>query len=484
MTDRRLAAVPSALLALALLFTGPVGAADEKALTPNAHFMSGKLYLSQKVFDKAEREFAQAVAGDTTNAEYRTYWATALCEVAALELASASSISDADQRRVAIQGINASLAEASHQFDLAAAMDPKKQAAAADDNRQHYWVDIYKQGLALIEAKRFEDAVEVFGLTNTLNPKDPSGVFQVAYANRQMGNTGEAVATAKRAKEMAQVRLSELGDCSQFKSSDRKKDCRKTVDNMNVIINNVDRFTRSNNVKLAEEELAKAEHATDPASRRAAYASAIGFYEEALQQDPTLNGVRFDLANTHFATAESFAAEDNKASATTSYIEAAGIFTQLADMDSIDAETKNLALYNGASALYSAEKYDEAYPLFKRYIDVSPREVAAWRLAGSCVVDKDRTQAIGYLAMGNALSDKAVTTPVEESVGTVKNLYASSAAAKALAELGNPEEVKTFTDEKNGGQVVTTWIWWTKGQARHYLNGDELGKVSFNAAAP
>jgi hypothetical protein len=68
-------------------------------------------------------------------------------------------------------------------------------------------------------------------------------------------------------------------------------------------------------------------------------------------------------------------------------------------------------------------------------------------------------------------------------VGTVKNLYSASAAAKALTELGNPEEVRTFTDEKNGGQVVTTWIWWSKGQARHYLNGDELGKVSFRAAA-
>ncbi|HEX7879151.1 MAG TPA: hypothetical protein VF720_07055, partial [Candidatus Eisenbacteria bacterium] len=271
-------------------------------------------------------------------------------------------------------------------------------------------------------------------------------------------------------------------DCSQFKSSKGTKDCKTRVENMNKIIRNVDSFTRSNNVKLAEDELAKAEKAADPAAKRAAYASAIGFFEAALQQDPKLNGVRFDLANTHFATAESFAAENNKSEANTSYIKAAEIFTTLADNDSVEAETKNLALYNGASALYSAEEFAKASPLFRRYIDVAPREVAPWRLAGSCIIE-NRAEAIGYLSMGNALSDKAVTTPVDESVGTVRNLYAASAAAKALAELGNPEEVRTFTDEKNGGQVVTTWIWWSKGQARHYLNGDELGKVSFRAAA-
>ncbi|HEX7880085.1 MAG TPA: hypothetical protein VF720_11785, partial [Candidatus Eisenbacteria bacterium] len=214
MTQRRLAAVRSALLALGLLASGLANAQEDKALTPNAHFMSGKLYLSQKVFDKAEHEFAAAVEGDTANAEYRTYWATSLCEVAVMNLGSASSISDAAERRTALKAISDQLAEASRQFDRAGAMDPRKQASAAEDNRQHYWVDIYKQGLALIEAKRYEDAIDVFGLTNTLDPKDPSGVFQVAYANRQLGNTGEAVATAKRAKEMAQARLGELGDCS------------------------------------------------------------------------------------------------------------------------------------------------------------------------------------------------------------------------------------------------------------------------------
>jgi hypothetical protein len=63
---------------------------------------------------------------------------------------------------------------------------------------------------------------------------------------------------------MAQVRLSELGDCSQFKSSKGTKDCKTKVDNMNKIIRNVDSFTRSNNVKLGEDELAKAEAGDRP----------------------------------------------------------------------------------------------------------------------------------------------------------------------------------------------------------------------------
>lgn len=487
MSIRRLAVgLRLAVLCLGLLVGESARSADpDPSLTPNAHFMSGKLYMNQKVFDKAEREFAAAVEGDTTNAEYRTFWATSLSQVATIQLDATASITDPEARRAAIRAVAPMLAEASRQFDLAAGMDPKKQAAAADDNRQHYWVDIYKQGLALAELKQYEDAREVFLLTTVIDPKDPSGVFQVAYANRQMGNTVEAVAEAKKAKEMAQIRIAELGDCSQFKSADRKKQCRIKIENMNKIIGNVDSFTRSNNVKLAEEALKRSDHAADPAGKRAAYAEAIGYFEAALDQDPSLNGVRFDLANTHFITAESFQEEKNKAAATESFVKAAVIFQMLADADSVDAETKSLALYNGASALYSAEDFVKAGPLFERYIDLAPREVPAWRLAGICHLEQGRRpEAVSYLSMGSALSEQALVTPVEESVGTIRNLHAGSPAAKALADLGNPEEVKTFVDKDNGNRVVTTWIWWSKGIARHYLNGDEAGHVAFQANTP
>jgi hypothetical protein len=128
-----MAAVRSTLLVLGLLAAGFARAEDDKALTPNAHFMSGKLYLSQKVFDKAEHEFASAVEGDTTNAEYRTYWATALSEVAGHGSRKAPRRSATPRSAgPALKVINDRLAEASLQFDRAGAMDPKKQAAAAE----------------------------------------------------------------------------------------------------------------------------------------------------------------------------------------------------------------------------------------------------------------------------------------------------------------------------------------------------------------
>lgn len=488
MTMRRLAAGSSlfAAISLGLLMAGLAQGADEKAgLTPNARFMSGKLYWNQKVYDKAEREFAAAVAGDTANAEYRTFWGTALSQVATGKLEATASISDPEARRAAIQAVAPMLAEASHQFDLASAMDPKKQAAAAADNRQHYWVDIYKQGLALAELKQYEDALGVFKLTNVIDPQDPSGLFQVAYAHGQMGNTVEAVAEARQAKEMAQIRIAELGDCSQFKSTKAKQGCRTKIDNMNKIIKNVDSFTRSNNVKLADVALTRSRSTTDPIELRAVYAEAIGYFENALEQDPSLNGVRFDLANTHFMTAESFEAGKDKDSAKLSYLKAAEIFGFLADADSVDAETKSLSIYNGASALYSAGEFVKAGPMFQRYIDLAPREVPAWQLSGICYLEQGkRLDAVSHLAMGSALGDKAVATSVEESIGTTRNLYGGSAAAKSLVELGDPEDVRSFTDKDNGGRIVTTWIWWSKGQARHYLNGEEVGRVSFQATTP
>lgn len=472
------------LVGLTVLLALPAFAQEEKALTPNAHFMSGKLYFNQKVFDKAEREFANAVKGDSTSAEYRAFWATAVSEVAMSRLESTSGIADQAARLEAIRAIEPLLDTAAEQFERAMEIDPKKQGDFASENRQHYWVKMYKQADVLLKDKRYEEALEVFKLTTVLDPSDPAGFFQVAYTQSQIGDVRNAVLLAKESREMATLRLEELGDCSQFKSAARKKDCRDRRTRMETIIRNVDSFTRSKNAALGDEAFERSRSVEEPAARRAVLDEAVTFYGAALEQDPSLEGVRFNLGNAHFEKARSFEKAGDAAAAVPEFQKAAEVFLVLADNDSAKADNRRDALYNAASARLAAKDYAAAGPLFKRYIDLAPREVPAWGQAGYCHIELgQRLEGVAYITMSNALGDKALETPIGESVGTVRNLYGSSAAATALTELGEPEQVRTYTDPGDNERIVTTWIWWSKGQARHFLKGEEVGRVSFQPPA-
>jgi tetratricopeptide (TPR) repeat protein len=472
------------LVGLSLLVAVSVSAQEEKTLTPNAHFMSGKLYFNQKVFEKAEREFANAVKGDSTSAEYRAFWATAISEVALARLEATTEIADQAARLEAIRSIEPLLRTASEQFERAMEIDPKKQGDFASENRQHYWVDMYKQADVLLKDKRFEEALEVFKLTTVLDPSDPAGFFQVAYTQSQIGDVRMSVLLAKESRDMASARLEELGDCSQFKSASRKKECRDRRNRMETIIRNVDSFTRSKNAALGDEAFERSTTIDEPAARRAVLDEAITFYGAALEQDPSLEGVRFNLGNTHFEKARSFEKAGDATAAGPEFQKAAEVFLVLADNDSAKVENRRDALYNAASARFAAKDFAGAGPLFKRYIDLVPKEVPAWGQAGVCHLEQgQRLEGVAYITMANALDDKAIETPVGVSVGTVKNLYGGSAAATALADLGEPEQVRTYTDPSDTERVVTTWIWWSKGQARHFLKGDEVGRVEFQPPA-
>jgi tetratricopeptide (TPR) repeat protein len=483
MTIRSLRFLPAVVLAVSCVCVGRASADDEKELTPNAHYMSGKLYMSQKVYDKAEREFRAAVEGDSTHAEYHAMWANSLSELAKMKLASTASVSDRDAKLEAVRAVGPLYQNAQVEFAKAIAMDPKG-ADEFEKNRLHYWVELYQLADARFKAPDYEDALELYKLTTILDPKEPTGVFWVGFTLAKLEKTMEGVQTALQARAMAEERIAELGDCSQFKSQKKKGECAKRIQNMKTIQNNVDNFTKSKNYELGKDQMNRAVTEQDVAKKRERFLAAIDYFEKALTQDPTLLGVRFDKADAQFKLGQTFE-ESDTTTAHKHYRSAATTFLEIAADDSTEADARKDARYNAIMALYQSSDWAGLLPLLKVYIDVDPHDADIWRRIAKTMAELDRnSEAFSSLMTANALGEQGEPVDKNQSMNTVKNLYGQSAAAKALQELGEPEEVRSFQETSENGREITTWIWWTKGQIRHYVDGTQVGTVSFAPEVP
>lgn len=458
----------------------PPAPAQEAGLTPHAHFMSGKLYFTQKVYDKAEREFQLAVQGDSTQAEYRVLWANAMCEVARQTLADATGQRDPAARAKAIQQLATVYQTAADQYSKAAATDPKKQGEASADNRLHYWVDLHNQAVELFKLKKFETALEINKLMTYLDPREPRGFFGMARTMDQLGETKVGVILADQAKGLADERIAELGDCGQFVSKKRQKDCKDQIKNYEKFKLDVDNFTRAKYVALGQEALRLSQDEPNIDNKRKYLEETIMFFKKGLEQDPSLIGTRFDLGNTYYALAQTWdeSGARDTSSAFPSYREAARIFLQLVGNDSTPADIINDARFNAGQALYSAANWSAAVPVLRGYIAVFPKEPATYNLVAQCLAELKRpAEAAAYTRMVGALL-KGDQVPVNESITTARNLYGDSDMTKSLAEMGNPEEVRSV-QERGTDETVITWIWWARTEARHYIKGVQVGVVKF-----
>jgi tetratricopeptide (TPR) repeat protein len=449
---------------------------EEKELTPNAHYMSAKLYLSQKVFDKAEAEGRAAVKGDSTKADYHAVWAQALSELARLRLDETVNAPDKPARLQSIREIAPLYATARDEFEKAMGLDPK-QADENSDNRLHYWVELYRQATARFEQEDYEEAIELFKLTTVLDPQEPAGVFWVGFTMDRLGQTLDGVKMAATARAMADVRIAELGDCSQFKSKAKQRACTKKIETMQTIRTNVDNFTKSKNVAIGRASLDAATAEQDATKKRELLTSALNYLKLAREQDPSLVSVLFDEGDAYFKLAQTY---EDTASANPRYRQASAMFLTLAANDSSDADSRKDALYNAIMALYASSDWPLVLPHLRKYIDMDPHDSDIWkRIAVAQSELKNTPEAVSSVIMSNALGSTGEDVKVEESVNTARNLYSGTGMGQVLSELGPPEQVRSYQDPTDPNRILFTWIWWKKGQARHFENGQLVGSVSF-----
>jgi len=151
-----------------------IGAFAVTGCAQNPHLSGGRLYRSQKVYDKAQRELELAVQQEPNN------------PLAHLELGMVFAEIGETKK-------------AGQEFEKTLQLDPKMQKDV-DANRQHYWVEHFNAGIRLSnEEQNFAAAAEEFQKAVDLDPKDVRAYTNLAFCLRKTGRPDEALALFQKA---------------------------------------------------------------------------------------------------------------------------------------------------------------------------------------------------------------------------------------------------------------------------------------------
>ena len=235
------------------------------------------------------------------------------------------------------------------------------------------------------------------------------------------------------------------------------------------------------------------------------YEEAIGFYEELLKGSPNDADLHTGLADAYFKRAFAREGDARKAdykSAGDQYDRAARIKAGEADLifnaalayqnagDFASAETEwrdfiklkpedTDAMSALGSTLAELKKFDEAAAVLHKAVNLKPREKNLHRQLGGVYARADN-QPKSYEEMVVYISLER-GTPAENAADAAKKAPANSDAARTLASLGAPEELRYWEAD---GQKYETWIYWGKNLAYTMRAGLQVAKSDWGAPPP
>lgn len=232
----------------------------------------------------------------------------------------------------------------------------KKNMSASNpsDLFYNYALDLHKQN-------KLNDAITMYNEALKLNSQNPEIFINLAIAQNQSGNAETALVTLKNAS-------------LKFPNNTQIKDALASVNNdvLNNKLASAAKYFENKDYQNAINEYAKISPATVDSMLGIASSyqamgentNAITYYQKALQLKPTDSDIAYYIAvlyaeNEDLDNAKSYL---NKSLAINKNNQKAIEFMQSLN------EQQNLNTLNKAIALYEAERYDEAFPIFNQIL--------------------------------------------------------------------------------------------------------------------
>lgn len=232
----------------------------------------------------------------------------------------------------------------------------KKNMSASNpsDLFYNYALDLHKQN-------KLNDAITMYNEALKLNSQNPEIFINLAIAQNQAGNAETALVTLKNAS-------------LKFPNNTQIKDALTSVNNdvLNSKLASAAKYFENKDYQNAINEYAKISPATVDSMLGIASSyqamgentNAITYYQKALQLKPTDSDIAYYIAvlyaeNEDLDNAKSYL---NKSLAINKNNQKAIEFMQSLN------EQQNLNTLNKAIALYEAERYDEAFPIFNQIL--------------------------------------------------------------------------------------------------------------------
>ena len=376
---------------------------------------SGKLYITQRQYDKALEQYMIAVEGrpDDSEAQYYLGW---------------------------LYGQKELFEEMNEHYDLATDRKWKKKVA---EDRKELWTRYYNLGVKGMNAQKFEFAVDQFNLAITINPKEADAYEGLAITLLNVGNSEEGIETYKKALEL---------DPSKAQS----------YFNVGGALMNADRVEEAL-------EMFKKGHAIDPEEINILQNLAIAHYrailahkegasesaEKALAiagDDPKI----LNIAAQIFLQAENYekAAEilekvvaiqpDNM----DALFNLAIAYRQLGKGDKALNLPKEADAYEGlAITLLNVGNSEEGIETYKKALELDPSKAQSYFNVGGALMNADRVEeALEMFKKGHAIDPEEINILQNLAIAHYRAILAhkegaSESAEKALAIAGDDPKI-------------------------------------------
>lgn len=352
----------------------------------------------------------------------------------------------------------------------------KKKVTWADQNRESYWAKNFNDGIARINAAqaaypeftkepeneadrtlkgeaatKYADALASLTRASCLKPGDPRTIRNLGSIYAFRGEYQQAEAVFRKGLEAAP------GDSDLVVSL---------------------KMVRTNYAnKLTEEKK---------------YDEAIGFFADLIQGDPSNPDLHLGLADTYFKRATAKSGEERRAD----FKLAGDGYAKASELKGGEADL----LFNSALAYQNAGSWASAESRWRAFLVIKPEDTDAMSALGSCCAelkkydegirilhqavnlkptDKTLFRQLGGVyakANNNAKSYEMMVIYLALEKGqaaasaadAAKRAPAGTAAAKTLADLGTPDEVR---DWEADGEHYQTWLYRTRKLAFTFKAG-------------
>jgi len=473
-----------ALAALGLLVSQPASA--------SICFTSGKVYMQQKVYEKAAYFLECARKGEPENvdalallavarAQQRQYVSAGAAFKIALDIAAKKKdpkrIQDLERNRLAV---NAQLFNAGVK-----ALSGAGASAEAPSDSSAYLAKSYsgapdpQTGITdttvfapYTGASRLEESAYSFELASYVDPTSVETYQNLAYVMSGLGRTDDAIRAARRGLDV--------------KPGDEK------------LLRNLRAAVMSKALKLYND---------------GKYAESITEFKHAMEQDPDTKVApqyQLRIADARLKHAEELAKGSPERKA--AYDSAAMDFATVLGMPAASDSIKENAMYNAIVIYANQEDYPKAIAMFDKAGAAFPKSQEIWTVGGQTkfqakdypgaitalkhALELDPTDATNhqflFLALNQtgdkknsvaeytiykALSQGTKKTNLKAWVDSADNRLGPQNQCKTVLKAESyPEEVYTYSEEN---KMFETWFFWSKGKSVTFLEGQIFAQGAF-----
>jgi tetratricopeptide (TPR) repeat protein len=469
-----------AVLAMSLAQTQPSSA--------SVCFTSGKVYVQQKVYDKAAYFLECARKGEPENvdalsllafarAQQRQFISAGAAFQMALDIAKKKNdtkkIQDIERNRLAVNaqlfnaGVKAlSGSKGGVEASAESTLPPYKPAPPAQEAVTDTTVFPPFTG-----ASRLEEAGYDFILASYVDPSSVETYQNLAYVMGGLGRTDDAIRAASKGLEVkpddqrlkTNLRAAVMGRAVGLYNDSKYKEAIEAFRDAKK--KDPDPASAPGyQVRIAASyyEIGKAATAGSP-EQSAAYDSAAAGYSAVLDEAAASDSLK---QNALYNAAVIMANQGKTKEAIALLDKGNGLYPKNKDMWSLNGQLKNASQdFKGAvTALQHAMELDPQDPADHQALFLALNKTG------------DREKSVAEYSIYKALGGTKKTN-LQIWVDAVDNRYGpQNSLKKVKADEGYPEEVYTYTEEN---KRFETWFFWSKGKSYTFMEGQTFSKGAF-----